>query len=598
MVNFVFYMKFSKRTHTCGELRISDVDKNVTLNGWVSDIRDLGGVIFINVRDRYGITQLTVTPGKTDAYNIAKSLGLEYVISASGRVQKRSSPNFSLLTGEIEVLCEKIEILNPSETTPFVIEEEIKASEELRFRYRYLDMRRKKISDNLVLRNKVYQIVHKYFEEQGFIEVETPMLIKSTPEGARDYLVPSRIHKGKFYALPQSPQTYKQILMVGGIDRYVQICKCFRDEDLRADRQPEFTQIDLEMSFVDEKDVFTVVEGLIKKIWKELKNTELSVPFMVLSYDEAIYRYGSDKPDLRIKDISEIEDLSNLFENSGFRVFDDAINSGGIVAGINLKSADVTRKVIDQLADFVKSLNFGGLAYIRVNPAALSSPLSKFIDENLLKKVVDKFRSEEGDTIFILSGEGRKVFNGLGNLRFKIAETFNLIDTEKDYFLWVNNFPLFAYNDEEKRFVAEHHPFTMPHEEDQSKLDSNNNNDILAIRALLYDLVCNGNEFGSGSIRIHRSDIQKKVFNIINLAEDEQREKFGFLLDAFKYGAPPHGGFALGLDRIVATLCGTKDIRETIAFPKTTSATGLMENCPTEVDEKQLKELGIKIRDL
>ncbi|MCX7877716.1 MAG: aspartate--tRNA ligase [Ignavibacteria bacterium] len=588
-------MQFSKRTHTCGELRLSDLGKTVVLNGWVSDIRDLGKLIFVNIRDRFGVTQVTFTPELDSPYNLAKELGLEYVVSVSGKVQKRTSPNPSMPTGEIEILAEKIEILNSSETPPFVIEEDVKASEELRFRYRYLDMRRRRIADNLILRNRVYHIVHKYFEEKGFIEVETPILMKSTPEGARDYLVPSRIHKGKFYALPQSPQTYKQILMIGGIDRYVQICKCFRDEDLRADRQPEFTQIDLEMSFVDEKDVFNVVEGLICRVWKEIKNIELPQPFKIISYDEAISKYGSDKPDLRIKGISQIENITSLVKGSGFRVFDEIVNSGGVVACVNLVSKDVTRKLIDQLTLFVKEMKVGGLAYIKYEQDKVTSPLSKYIAEETLKKILAKSGSKSGDTVFILSGEKTKIFKTFGELRLKLAEMFNLTDNSTDCFLWVNDFPLFAFDEEESRFVAEHHPFTMPHSEDQNKLDSDNRNEIESIRALSYDLVCNGSEFGSGSIRIHKREIQEKVFRILNLGEKEQKEKFGFLLDAFRYGAPPHGGFALGFDRIVATLCGTKDIRETIAFPKTTSAVGLMDNCPSEVDEKQLRELGIKI---
>lgn len=597
-------MKFTKRTNTCGELRLADEGKTVTLNGWVSQVRDLGGVIFINLRDRYGISQVTVNSENKPVYDTAKSLGLEYVVSATGTVQKRSSVNPNMDTGEIEVLASGIEILNISETTPFVIEEELKASEELRFKYRYLDLRRKKIADNLVLRSKVYNIVHKFFERENFVEIETPILMKSTPEGARDYLVPSRVHKGKFYALPQSPQTYKQILMVSGMDRYVQICKCFRDEDLRADRQPEFTQIDLEMSFVEEQDVFRVVEGVVCDIWKNIKGVELQQPFRTMSYDEAMAAYGSDKPDLRIKGELKIVNITETVRTSDFKVFADAISAGGIVAGIKLSGQDVTRKIIDGLTDYVKTLKFGGLGYIKYNTDGTpSSPMLKFLNEEIQAEVKNNFTAESGDVLFILSGEKKKVLSGLGNLRLKLAEQFKLIDETRDELLWVNDFPLFGYDEDSGEIVAEHHAFTMPHDADLAKLvqgckdPAANIEKLTSIRAKCYDMVCNGSEFGSGSIRIHRGDIQSQVFNVLKLTKEEQEEKFGFLLGAFKYGAPPHGGFALGFDRIIATLCGTKDIRETIAFPKTTSAVGLMDNSPSPVDAKQLNDLGIIIKN-
>lgn len=597
-------MKFTKRTNTCGELRLADEGKIVTLNGWVSQVRDLGGVIFINLRDRYGISQVTVNSENKPVYDTAKSLGLEYVVSAIGTVQKRSSVNPNMDTGEIEVLASGIEILNTSETTPFVIEEELKASEELRFKYRYLDLRRKKIADNLVLRSKVYNIVHKFFERENFVEIETPILMKSTPEGARDYLVPSRVHKGKFYALPQSPQTYKQILMVSGMDRYVQICKCFRDEDLRADRQPEFTQIDLEMSFVEEQDVFRVVEGVVCDIWKNIKGVELQQPFRTMSYDEAMAAYGSDKPDLRIKGELKIVNITETVRTSDFKVFADAISAGGIVAGIKLSGQDVTRKIIDGLTDYVKTLKFGGLGYIKYNSdGSVSSPMLKFLSEEIQAGIKNDFSAETGDVIFILSGEKKKVLSGLGNLRLKLAEQFKLIDETRDELLWVNDFPLFGYDEDSGEIVAEHHAFTMPHDADLAKLAEGckdpaaNIEKLTSIRAKCYDMVCNGSEFGSGSIRIHRGDIQSQVFNVLKLTKEEQEEKFGFLLGAFKYGAPPHGGFALGFDRIIATLCGTKDIRETIAFPKTTSAVGLMDNSPSPVDARQLNDLGILIKN-
>ncbi len=606
LANFAYFcysMQFNRRTHTCGELALADSGKTVTLNGWVSQVRDLGGVIFVNLRDRYGVTQLTLNPDNKSAYDTAKTLGLEFVISASGTVQKRSSANPNMITGEIEVLVDNIEILNTSETTPFVVEEDVKASEELRFKYRYLDLRRKKIADNLVLRNTVYQIVHRYFEREKFVEIGTPILMKSTPEGARDYLVPSRVHKGKFYALPQSPQTYKQILMVSGMDRYVQICKCFRDEDLRADRQPEFTQIDLEMSFVNEQDVFRIVEGVIVDIWKEAAGIELKAPFTIMSYDEAVQTYGSDKPDLRIKGELKIVDLTETVKTSDFKVFSEAIAQNGIVAGIKLPAQEVTRKIIDTLTDYVKTLKFGGLGYIKYNAdGTASSPILKFLNEEIQAGIKTAFDAGNGDTVFILSGPSKKVLSGLGNLRLKLAETFGLIDESRYEFIWINDFPLFGYDDDAGCFVAEHHAFTMPHDEDMEKLDKGyldpkaNIASLTGIRAACYDLVCNGNEFGSGSIRIHRSDIQQKVFTVLDLTKEQQAEKFGFLLDAFRYGAPPHGGFALGFDRIIAILCGTKDIRETIAFPKTTSAVSLMDSCPSPVEEKQLKELGITLQ--
>ncbi len=605
--NFAYFcssMKFTKRTNTCGELRLADEGKTVTLNGWVSQVRDLGGVIFVNLRDRYGVSQITVNSENKEVYDTAKSLGLEYVVSATGTVQKRSSVNPNMPTGEVEVLASELEVLNTSDVTPFVVEEDVKASEELRFKYRYLDLRRKKIADNLVLRSDVYNIVHKYFEQENFIEVETPILMKSTPEGARDYLVPSRVHKGKFYALPQSPQTYKQILMVSGMDRYVQICKCFRDEDLRADRQPEFTQIDLEMSFVEEKDVFRVVEGVICDIWKNIKGVELPQPFTIMSYDEAMQTYGSDKPDLRVKGELKISDITEIVSSTEFKVFADAISTGGIVAGIKLSGQDVTRKIIDGLTDYVKTLKFGGLGYIKYNnDGTTASPMLKFLSEEIQAGIRDCFSAAGGDVVFILSGEKKKVLHGLGNLRLKLAEQFSLIDETRDEFLWVNDFPLFGYDEESGKIAAEHHAFTMPHDADMKKLEAGSkdpkaNVDLLtSIRATCYDMVCNGSEFGSGSIRIHRSDIQEMVFNVLELTKEEQEEKFGFLLGAFKYGAPPHGGFALGFDRIIATLCGTKDIRETIAFPKTTSAVGLMDNSPSPVDARQLKDLGITINN-
>jgi aspartyl-tRNA synthetase len=591
-------MKFNKRTHTCGELRITDVGKSIILNGWVAKSRDLGGILFIDLRDRYGITQLKIDPDKVELYKIAGELGNEFVISASGKVIERSSKNKNIPTGEIEIDVDKIEVLNKSEVPPFVIEDDVKASEDLRLKYRYLDLRRKNLSNNFIIRSKVYQIVHKFFEKNNFVEIETPVLMKSTPEGARDYLVPSRVHKGKFYALPQSPQLYKQILMVAGFDRYVQICKCFRDEDLRADRQPEFTQIDLEMSFVSQDDVFEILEKLFVEIWKEILNIDLKIPFKRMSYDEVMSKYGTDKPDLRIEGM-EIADLTETLRGSEFKVFEDAINAEGIVAGIKLSGKEVSRKIIDGLTEFVKKIGFGGLGYIKINSdGTVQSPIAKFIGDEKINLVKDKFNAQNGDTIFLLSGERAKVLKGLGLLRVKLAEDFKLIDESGYEFLFVTDFPLFAFDENSNSYVGEHHVFTMPKDEYIQFLDSRDKNELLSIRANCYDLVLNGNEIASGSIRIHKPEIQKKVFDIMGLSDEEANEKFGFILEAFKYGAPPHGGAAVGFDRVIAILCGIDYIRDVIAFPKTVSAQSLMDDCPNEVSEKQLKELGIEIKIL
>ncbi|MDQ3194304.1 MAG: aspartate--tRNA ligase, partial [Bacteroidota bacterium] len=461
--------------------------------------------------------------------------------------------------------------------------------------YRYLDLRRRKVTDNLILRNKVYQIVHRYFEKHNFVEIETPILVKSTPEGARDYLVPSRVHKGKFYALPQSPQIYKKILMVSGLDRYVQICKCFRDEDLRADRQPEFTQIDMEMSFVTQDDVFDMVEGMYKQIWKEIKSIDLQTPFRRITYDEVISSYGSDKPDLRVKGEMKILNISEIVKGSEFKVFQDAISKGGIAAGIKLEQQEVTRKIIDSLTEYVKTLGYGGLGYLKFNnDGTVQSPIVKFLTDEITDGIKNIFNANGGDTIFILSGEKKKAFTSLGSLRLKLAEEYKLIDETAYEFLWVTDFPLFQFDVDENKFVAEHHVFTMPKEQYLKFLDSRDRNEVESIRAYCYDLVLNGHELTSGSIRIHRSDIQKKVFDIIGLTDDEAKKKFGFMLEAFKFGAPPHGGVGIGFDRIIAILCGLKSITDTIAFPKTLRASSLMDDCPSEVVKEQLDELGIQ----
>lgn len=611
-------MIFNKRTHTCGELRISDIGINITLNGWVAKRRDLGGLLFIDLRDRYGITQLKINPERKDIIEIALKLGNEFVISAGGQVIKRESINKNIPTGEIEIDVNSLQILNTSEVTPFVVEEDVKATEELRLQYRYLDLRRKQMADNLVLRNEVYQIVHKYYNRHNFIEVETPVLMKSTPEGARDYLVPSRVHKGRFYALPQSPQTYKQLLMVSGLDRYVQICKCFRDEDLRADRQPEFTQIDVEMSFVDQEDIFKLSEGLYKEIWKTILNYDLPERFQRMTYDEAINSYGTDKPDFRISRSMKILPMKELVEKLKIKIFDDAMNNnlfiGGLkISGNNLKNEEITisRKVLDEFDSDVKKLGFKSLIYLKIgidenNEIKLKSNILKYFDLKLgqfpnlmymLEDITKAFDIQNNDYLFILIGERKQTLKTLGELRIKLAEMYNLIDDKKFEFVWITDFPLFHYEEDTKQFVGEHHLFTSPKQEYLHLLDSRDKDEIESIRANCYDLVLNGNELGSGSIRINISDIQKKVFNIVGMSDEEANERFGFLLKAFKYGAPPHGGVAFGFDRTVAILRGIKSIREVIAFPKTVSASSLMDECPSRVNDIQLNELGLIIKD-
>lgn len=584
-----------KRTHTCGELRTADTGNEAVLNGWVAKKRDLGGIIFVDIRDRYGITQLKISPEKTDIHSAASSLGNEFVICARGKVVARESINKSIETGDIEIDVDELTILNESEVTPFVVEDDVKAADDLRLKYRYLDLRRPSLAANIVMRNKVYQIVHRYFEKHDFVEVETPILMKSTPEGARDYLVPSRVHKGKFYALPQSPQIYKQILMVSGLDRYVQICKCFRDEDLRADRQPEFTQIDLEMSFVTQDDVFEILEGMFYEIWSNVKGIELALPFRRMTYDEAIETYGVDKPDLRITGDMRIINITDEVSGSGFKVFQDAIDAEGTVRCIRLEGKEVTRKIIDNLTEQAKKLGLGGLGYIKFTADGVQSPLTKFLSEEVLSAIRAKTDAASGDTLFIASGERKKVLSAMGQLRLKLADEFSLTDESRYEFLWVTDFPLFQYDEEEKRFVAEHHVFTMPKPEFLKFLDSRVKEEVESIRATCYDLVLNGHEITSGSIRIHKSDIQKKVFDMIGLTDEEAKQKFGFILEAFRYGAPPHGGAAVGFDRVVAILCGLKSITDTIAFPKTLRASSLMDDCPSAVTVQQLNELGIAV---
>ncbi len=584
---------FRKRTHTCGELRIQHIGETVTLAGWVDTRRDLGGVIFIDLRDRYGKTQVVFNPQTNAAvHELAGSLRSEYVISVSGKVERRpeGTVNPELATGEIDVMVHELTILSKAETPPFPIEDEIETNEDLRLKYRYLDLRRPILQKNLIFRHKLYQVIHRYFDEHGFLEIETPMLMKSTPEGARDYLVPSRVHPGKFYALPQSPQTYKQILMVAGFDRYVQITKCFRDEDLRADRQPEFTQIDVEMSFVDESDVQRIAEGMMARIFKELLDVEIPLPLPRLTYRQAMESYGSDKPDTRFG--MKITTLNYLAQGSGFKVFAENVAKGGVVAGIVVPGgASFTRNQMDNLVDYTKSIGGAGLAYIKWTENGLESAIGKFLGDDLMKKIAVEMGARQGDLMLFQSDAWLKAYSVLGTLRLDMAKRLNLIDESKWNLLWVTEFPMFEWNDEEKRYEAMHHPFTSPMAEDVDLLETTPQQ----ARSRAYDMVLNGNELGGGSIRIHDPALQTKVFRLLGIDAGEAEKRFGFLLNAFRYGAPPHGGIAFGLDRIVMLLTGSKSLRDVIAFPKTASAMSLMDEAPSEVDEKQLRELHIRV---
>ena len=584
---------FCKRTHTCGELRTADIGSTVTLTGWVDTRRDLGGVIFIDLRDRYGKTQVVLNPQKNEtAHRAARDVRSEYVLSVTGLVERRpdGTANPSLPTGEIDIAAGEVVILNKAETPPFPIDDDVEASEEIRLKYRYLDLRRPVMQKNIILRHKMYQSARRYFDEHNFIEVETPVLMKSTPEGARDYLVPSRVHRGKFYALPQSPQTYKQILMVSGLDRYVQIVKCFRDEDLRADRQPEFTQIDVEMSFVDEENVFGIASGLMQRLFKELKGIDIALPLPRLTYREAMETYGSDKPDTRFD--LRITTVSAPVEHSGFKVFSDVVKKGGVVAGFVVPgAATFTRNQMDNLVDYTKRLGAGGLVYFKWTEKGIETAVEKFLGKDLIQQLCGEMGAVKGDLVLLVSDVWSKAYPILGALRLDTARRLNLIDETKHHLLWVTEFPLFEYSEEEKRFVSMHHPFTSPHPEDLNRLETEPG----SVRARAYDLVLNGNEIAGGSIRIHDSGLQQRVFTMLGIGEEEAQRKFGFLLNAFKYGAPPHGGIAFGFDRIVMLFTGSKSIRDVIAFPKTASAVSLMDEAPSDVDERQLRELHIRV---
>ena len=596
-------MSFKIRTHTCGELRENNIGEKVVLNGWVDRRRDLGALIFIWLRDRYGITQVVFSQSDTsakpdinkDVYDLAKKLRNEFVISVEGTVRRRpdDAVNKELETGTIDVLADNLIILNEADTPPFAIKDDTDAFEDLRLKYRYLDLRRPALQKVLLLRHKMAQLVRRYFDENNFVEIETPVLMKSTPEGARDYLVPSRIHKGKFYALPQSPQQYKQLLMVSGFDRYFQIVKCFRDEDLRADRQPEFTQIDVEMSFVSQEQVFSMVEGLMKLLFKEIWNVDLSLPLKRLSYEDAMLKYGSDKPDLRFE--MELRTLNEVFQKSEFKVFRDVIDSDGIVCGIVAQnSAAFSRSQIDGLTNFVKNLGAKGLVWFKVQFNGIDSPTAKFLSEEEKRNLLTAMKAEPNDLMLILAGEKKSTLNQMGALRLELAKRLELINPETlPSLLWITDFPLFDWDEETKRFYAMHHPFTSPKIEEIDLLEK----DPGKIKAQAYDLVLNGNEIAGGSIRIHNSELQSRMFRALGISDEEAKQKFGFLMNAFKYGAPPHGGIAFGFDRMVMLFAGVDSIRDTIAFPKTASAVSLMDECPSEVSEEQLRELHIKIVD-
>lgn len=573
------------------EYNINNVGEKVTLYGWASKVRNLGGIIFIDLRDRSGIMQLVINPD-SKCYDIATLIKSEYVISASGEINKRSSVNNNLATGEIEVVVDSIEILSKSREIPFEISDNTTALEDTRLKYRYLDLRRDNLKHNLEIRHRITMATRNYLDKLSFLEVETPVLCKSTPEGARDYLVPSRVNKGSFYALPQSPQLFKQLLMVGGIERYFQIAKCFRDEDLRADRQPEFTQIDVEMSFVDEEDVMNVAEGLVRDIFKSVKGIELDSPFMRMKYDDAINKYGSDKPDLRFG--MELNDITEILKNNESNLFKGVIDNNGIINAIVVKGLadNYSRKKIDSLTEYVKKYKAGGLAYLKIADEVTGS-IVKLLSEEEIDNIKSSLKLDNGDLVLIVMGNKKIVKISLGALRIKIAKDENLIDNSSYKVLWVTDFPSFEWSEEEGRFLSLHHPFTMPKDSDVDKLLTDKEN----CYSKAYDVVINGYEAGGGSIRIHDEVIQGKMFEALELTKEEVDDKFGFFVDALKYGTPPHGGFALGLDRMTMLLCNTDNIRDVIAFPKTASASDLMSNCPNSVSDKQLEELGISVNN-
>ena len=573
-------------------LRLTDKDKEVTLYGWVQKKRDLGGVCFIDLRDRSGIVQLVAREGK--CYEVASSLKSESVIKVKGIVSERESKNKNIPTGDIEIELSEIELLNSSNDLPFEISDDTTALEDTRLKYRYLDIRRRTVTNNLITRHKITMAIRNFLDKNNFLEVETPVLCKSTPEGARDYLVPSRVNKGKFYALPQSPQIFKQLLMVGGIERYFQIAKCFRDEDLRSDRQPEFTQVDIEMSFVDQDDVMDLTERLIAHVFKEIKGIDIKLPLMKMKYDDAISKYGSDKPDLRFD--MPICDITEVFKNTNFSVFKNIVDENGIINCLVVKDAasKYSRKGLDQLTEFVKTYKASGLAYLKFEDEVTGS-VAKVVSEEEISKLKDLLGIEKNDLVLIIADKKYNVVKtSLGALRCKLARELGLIKKDDFKLLWVVEFPSFEYSEEEGRYVACHHPFTSPLDSDVDKLID----DKAHCYSKAYDIVINGYEAGGGSIRIHDEKVQEKMFRALELTEEDIKNKFGFFVEALKYGTPPHGGLAIGLDRLTMLLTGTDNIRDVIAFPKTASASCLMSECPNTVDEKQLDELNIQIKEV
>ena len=590
------FMTGLKRSCYCGEVGEGMIGKEITLMGWVSRKRVFSHFSFILLRDRTGIVQVVVDADNSpeDVVKKDKEIKSEYVIAVKGKVQARTEENINdkMATGRVEVTVDELRILSESETPPFQVEERVDVSTELRLKYRYLDLRRPNVAKNIIMRHKAAQIIRTFLSEEGFIEIETPMLTKSTPEGARDYLVPSRVHPGNFYALPQSPQLFKQLLMVSGFDRYFQIAKCFRDEDLRADRQPEFTQIDMELSFVDTEDILDINERLIKKVFKEIKGIDIPTPFERMPWIEAMERFGSDKPDVRFG--MELKNITDLVDGSEFGVFQNAIDAGGSVRGINAEGlGSLPRKQLDKLVELAKTYGAKGLAWIVVNEGGYKTTISKFFDDDKISEIAARFEAKAGDLILICADKNKVVYDALGALRLDCAKRLELIKDDDYRFLWVTEFPMLEYSEEEQRYVAVHHPFTAPMDEDLQYLDT----DPGRVRAKAYDMVLNGCELGGGSIRIHRQDIQSKMFELLGFTQEDAQERFGFLLDAFKYGAPPHGGLAFGFDRMIMLLSGADSIRDVMAFPKVKDASCLLTDAPNVVEQKQLDELGISIKE-